>query len=62
MPSFLASRYPSSPLAENAHIERMRLLGASDGRRGAEAARAYLARYPHGFARAEANDLLANQR
>ena len=58
----LASRYPSSPLAENAYVERMRLLAATDPRRGAEAARLYLSRYPHGFARSEADDLVAKQR
>ncbi len=58
----LTERYPSSPLAENADVERMRLIGASDPRRGADAARAYLARYPRGFARAEANDVIAKQR
>jgi hypothetical protein len=53
----LMSRFPSSPLAENAMVARMRLLaGSADGR--AEAQR-YLARYPHGFASSEAKKLLA---
>jgi hypothetical protein len=58
---FLA-KHPGSQLAESASAERMRLLAASDPRRGAEAARAYLARYPHGFASAEATELTANGR
>ena len=58
----LAARYPSSPLTENAYVERMRVLAASDARRGADAARVYLARYPRGFARTEASDLVASQR
>jgi hypothetical protein len=57
----LATRHPSSPLAETAVVERMRLLARSDPGRGAEAARLYLARYPRGFARVEA-DALAAQR
>jgi ferric-dicitrate binding protein FerR (iron transport regulator) len=55
-------QYPGSQLAESAYVERMRLLAASDPRRGAAAARAYLARYPRGFASAEATDLTASGR
>jgi hypothetical protein len=55
----LASKYPSSPLAENAMAERMKLLTAARSPRAADAARDYLARYPHGFARAEADAILA---
>jgi hypothetical protein len=47
-------KYPSSVLAESATVERMRLLDASDKGRAAVAAKGYLARYPKGFARAEA--------
>lgn len=55
--SELMSRFPSSPLAENAMVQRMRLLaGSAEGR--AEARR-YVARYPRGFAVEEANKLLA---
>jgi hypothetical protein len=51
----LITRFPSAPLAENALVERMRLLaGTSEGR--AEAQR-YLALYPRGFATAEAHKL-----
>ncbi len=54
----LASAYPQGPLAESAAVERMRILAASEPARGAEAARAYLSRYPDGYARAEAQHLL----
>jgi outer membrane protein assembly factor BamD (BamD/ComL family) len=53
---FLAT-YPRSPLAESATVERMKLLAAVDPARGAAAARSYLAAYPHGYARAEAEAL-----
>jgi hypothetical protein len=53
----LASRFPTSPLAENALVERMRLLSATH--EGAAEAHRYLARYPRGFAVAEARRLLA---
>jgi len=55
----LLARYPRSPLAENAAVERMRLLRGSDPVRAAQAARAYLARYPNGFARVEAEAIAA---
>jgi hypothetical protein len=54
---FLA-RYPASPLAESAMVERMRLLRGADSARTPTAARQYLARYPNGFARAEAEAIL----
>lgn len=54
----LAAAYPQGPLAESAAVERMRILAASEPARGAEAARAYLARHPNGYARAEAQRLL----
>jgi hypothetical protein len=51
-------RFPASALAENAWVERLRLLAASDPARArAEAAR-YLERYPSGFARGEAERIL----
>jgi hypothetical protein len=50
----LMEAWPSGPLAESAEVERMKLLGATAAPQGAEAARAYLSRYPKGFARAEA--------
>lgn len=52
----LIRRFPSSPLAENAMVERMRLLGASPD--GSAEAKRYLARYPRGFAVDEANKLV----
>ena len=54
---FLA-RYPASPLAESATVERMRLLRSADPGRAQAAARQYLGRYPNGFARAEAESIL----
>jgi hypothetical protein len=50
----LIKRFPSSPLAENAAVARIRLyLGFDAGQARREAA-SYLARYPRGFARLEA--------
>jgi hypothetical protein len=54
--------YPASPLAQSAAVERMRLLRAAQSPRAAAAARQYLARYPSGFAAAEAEALLAGTR
>lgn len=53
----LMSRFPGSPLAENALVERMRLLATTP--EGAQEARRYLTRYPHGFAVGEAKKLSA---
>jgi ferric-dicitrate binding protein FerR (iron transport regulator) len=53
------AKYPGSGLAESATVERMRLIAKIAPDRGAVAARAYLARYPNGFARAEAEKLAA---
>jgi outer membrane protein assembly factor BamD (BamD/ComL family) len=50
---FLA-RYPASPLAETATVERMKLLATYDPGRAAAAARDYLARFPRGYARRDA--------
>lgn len=51
----LIARYPDAELAHNARVERFRLLGAvGRPREAAAAARDYLQRHPHGFARAEA--------
>lgn len=47
----LLTKYPASSLAESATVERMRLLS---GPARTAASRAYLAKYPNGFARAEA--------
>ncbi|MEO6419142.1 MAG: FecR domain-containing protein [Polyangiaceae bacterium] len=53
------AKYPSSNLAENAAVERMKLLLADDRPRGVDAATQYLRRYPDGFARAEAKAAIA---
>jgi hypothetical protein len=53
----LLATYPQGPLAENAAVERMRMLAGSNPARGAQAARDYLRRWPHGYARAEAESL-----
>jgi hypothetical protein len=50
----LLARYPEGPLVESATVERFRLRGCSEK---ARAAREYLSRWPHGFARAEAEAL-----
>jgi hypothetical protein len=55
----LLSRYPSSPLDESASAERLRVLRAAGSTRAQVVARDYLARYPNGFARAEAEAVLA---
>jgi hypothetical protein len=48
------SRYPSSSLVESALAQRMQLLGGVDRARARAAAEQYLARYPKGFARTDA--------
>jgi hypothetical protein len=58
----LVKKYPSAPLAENAMAERMKVLAAAGSRRAADAARDYLARYPAGFARADAESILAGEK
>ena len=50
-------KYPASWLAESATVERMRILATQDHDRAREAAQAYLAKYPHGFARDEASEI-----
>ncbi len=54
----LIERHPHSPLREAAEAERMKLLAASKSDGAAAAARAYLARYPNGFAAADAKLIL----
>jgi ferric-dicitrate binding protein FerR (iron transport regulator) len=58
---FLAT-YPSSPLAQSASVERMRLLRSAQSPRAFAAAHQYLARYPNGFARVEAEAIIAGVR
>jgi ferric-dicitrate binding protein FerR (iron transport regulator) len=54
-----SATYPSSPLAEGILVERMRILRATASPRSAQVARDYLAHYPNGFARAEAEAIVA---
>jgi ferric-dicitrate binding protein FerR (iron transport regulator) len=55
----LERRFPSSPLGEASMVERMRLLATHDREAGRAIAREYLARYPLGFAGAEARAMVA---
>ncbi len=55
----LLADYPSSPIVESATVERMRALDQFDRARSLAAARDYLARFPHGFARGEAEAIVA---
>jgi hypothetical protein len=50
--------YPNSPLAESAAAQRMKLLAVIDSVAARRAANDYLSRYPTGFARADARQLL----
>lgn len=57
--SSLLSRYPASPLAQNARVDRFRALARLGRKQEAVAqARRYLADYPNGFARDEAKALV----
>jgi hypothetical protein len=58
----LLSRYPAGPLDESARAERLRVLRAAGSTRAQGMARDYLARYPNGFARAEAEAALGGDR
>jgi len=53
--------YPRSQLYEHALVQKMRLLGATDPWGASQAASEYLARFPGGFARAEARALLSEK-
>jgi hypothetical protein len=55
----LTTTYPSSALAENAIVERMRLLRAGNPAVARQEAERYLARYPGGFGKSEAERILA---
>lgn len=55
----LLAEHPSSPIVEHAFVERMRSLDGYDRGRAVDAAREYLARWPRGFARAEAEAIVA---
>jgi hypothetical protein len=54
----LLARYPGGQLAEYAWVERMRVLRSTAPDRAPASAREYLARYPSGFARPEAEALV----
>jgi hypothetical protein len=54
----LLTKYPAGPLAESACVERMRLLRGVAPERASASARDYLARYPNGVARPEAEALV----
>lgn len=54
----LLAKRPGGFVAETAEVERMRTLESIDRQQAREAARAYLAGYPNGFARADAERLL----
>jgi hypothetical protein len=54
----LATGHPGSPLVESALVQRMKILSTIEPAAGSRAAAAYLARYPGGFARAEAQALV----
>jgi hypothetical protein len=53
----LIARYPGSPLAESAAVQRMVLLAGMNPAAGRSAARQYLARYPQGYAKNDAEKL-----
>jgi hypothetical protein len=53
----LMREYPSSPLAENAAVERLRLLSQQQPAKARAEAQVYLKRYPRGFAIEEAKRL-----
>jgi hypothetical protein len=55
----LLREYPDSPLAESAAAHRMNLLRVGDPWAAGVAAREYLARFPNGFARQEAERIAA---
>jgi hypothetical protein len=56
----LTTAYPSSALAENAVVERMRLLRAGNPAAARREAERYLTRYPGGFGKSEAEHIVAS--
>jgi ferric-dicitrate binding protein FerR (iron transport regulator) len=54
----LATSHPGSPLVESALVQRMKILATTDTAAAARAAAAYLERYPAGFARPDARELV----
>jgi hypothetical protein len=59
---YLLEKYPRTPLREAAEAQRMLVASGSDRSRAAALARDYLARYPRGFARADAEKLAGDSR
>lgn len=55
----LIARYPNGHLTQSARAERMKLLQSIDASRARNAAREYLQKYPNGFAKADAELILA---
>lgn len=55
----LLARYPRGVLAQGARADRMRMLQTVDRERARVAARDYLTQHPNGFARADAETILA---
>jgi len=53
------AKYPAGPLSEDARVEHMRLLRTVAPARAAVAARQYMTSYPNGFARGEAEAIVA---
>jgi hypothetical protein len=53
------AKYPAGPLAESAHVERMRLQRTIAPARAVTSAREYLAVYPNGFAHGEAEAIVS---
>ncbi|HET6151266.1 MAG TPA: FecR domain-containing protein [Polyangia bacterium] len=54
----LTRQYPGGPLAESAAVQRMKLLAAIDLVAASRAASDYLSRYPLGFARLDAHQII----
>jgi hypothetical protein len=54
----LIEEHPHGPLVESAAVQRMKVLTGLDAQRAQRAAAEYLARFPAGFARADAQRLL----
>jgi hypothetical protein len=58
----LETRYPASPLAESATVERMKILASTNPKAAVALAQHYLATYPDGFARDIAEGIVAKNR
>jgi hypothetical protein len=57
----LETLYPSSPLAESATVERMKILSTTNPKAAVAVAKRYMATYPDGFARHVAEDIVKSQ-